>query len=47
MEQRPFPAQPETAWYEKRLRKKRQFKFIVGILLLCAALAFFITQLSR
>lgn len=47
MEQQPFPTQPETTWYEERLRKKRRFRLIVGIVLLCAALSFFIGELIQ
>src|SRR5579875_3020230 len=45
MKQQLLPAQPETAWYEKRLRKQRRFRLITGIVILCATLFSFISNL--
>jgi hypothetical protein len=45
MEQESFFTQPETAWYEKRLRKQRRFRLITGIMILCATLFLFISNL--
>jgi hypothetical protein len=47
MEHQPFPAQPETAWYEGRLRKTRRLRLVVGIVFLCVALSFFIGELIQ
>src|SRR5689334_13786109 len=47
MPQQPHPSQPEAAWYERRLQKKRRFRLIAGIVLLCFALSFFIGELIQ
>lgn len=47
MEQNPLSQQPETAWYQRRLREQRQFRLVVGIVLLCVALYFFFGTLSQ
>lgn len=41
MGQNPLSHQPETAWYQRRLQEQRQFRLVMGIVLLCVTLYFF------
>jgi hypothetical protein len=47
MPQQPLSSQPEAAWYERRLQKKRRFRLVAGIALLGVALSFFIGELIQ
>jgi hypothetical protein len=45
MKQKHNSSQPEAAWYQARLHKKRRFRLVAGVVLLCFALYFFFSEL--